>query len=273
MRDVQPDWRAIYSNGTLLHFLHPLYSAKNECLSFQIGRWDLESEACRFSYKLGQLLKALCCPTATQRTIFLMHSEITSFVLPDLISPCPFPLRISRHHKQVTRETKAWLFKDGNLLGQKAEAYHGLKSGTLTAMSYPNAAYPQLRVCCDFLTYLFHLDNLSDDMDERRTETIADAVLNTLYHPTTYSSSSRIAKMTKEYVLFLTHVPSLTMHLSYWSRLIRTASPGTQQRFIETFDFFFQSVTEQAVARRTGTILTLEAYIELRRDTSGEYIC
>ena len=79
--------------------------------------------------------------------------------------------------------------------------------------------------------------------------------------------------MTKEYVLFLTHVPSLTMHLSYWSRLIRTASPGTQQRFIETFDFFFQSVTEQAVARRTGTILTLEAYIELRRDTSGEYIC
>lgn len=126
----------------------------------------------------------------------------TSFLLPDLVSHCTFPLHVSRHHKQVTRETKAWLFKDGNLLGQKAAAYHGLKSGLLTAMCYPNAGYPQMRVCCDFLTYLFHLDNLSDDMDVKGTESTADLVLNTLYHPETYYSPSRVAKMTKEYVEF-----------------------------------------------------------------------
>jgi hypothetical protein len=44
-----------------------------------------------------------------------------------------------------------------------------------------------------------------------------------------------------------------------------------QQRFIETMDFFFQSVTEQARDRHAGEIPDLESYITLRRDTSGEH--
>jgi len=57
--------------------------------------------------------------------------------------------------------------------------------------------------------------------------------------------------------------------LSYYKRVVLTASPGAQQRFIETFDFFFQSVTQQALDRATGVIPDLESYIALRRDTSG----
>ena len=34
-------------------------------------------------------------------------------------------------------------------------------------------------------------------------------------------------------------------------------------------DFFFQSVTQQALDRATGVIPDLESYIALRRDTSG----
>lgn len=64
-------------------------------------------------------------------------------------------------------------------------------------MCYPGAAYPQLRVCNDFLTYLFHLDNLSDDMDKSGTVTTADVVMNSLYHPGQYQPS-RIGKMTRE---------------------------------------------------------------------------
>lgn len=52
--------------------------------------------------------------------------------------------------------------------------------------------------------------------------------------------------------------------------MLLTAAPGTQQRFIETFDFFFQSVTQQALDRATGVIPDLESYIALRRDTSGQ---
>ncbi|PPQ96121.1 hypothetical protein CVT26_004756 [Gymnopilus dilepis] len=180
-------------------------------------------------------------------------------ILPDLVSHCTFKLRCSRYKKLVTTETKKWLFKDpGNLLGKKREAYHGLKCGLLTSMCYPDAGYFQLRVVNDFLTYLFHLDNLSDDMDNRGTHSTADEVLNSLYHPKTWNTSARVGKLTRD-----------IRPESFYKRTILTATPGTQQRFIETFDFFFQSVTQQALDRATGVIPDLESYIALRRDTSG----
>ncbi|KAJ6588973.1 isoprenoid synthase domain-containing protein [Mycena capillaripes] len=179
----------------------------------------------------------------------------TKFVLPDLVSHCTFDIHISRHRKQVTTETKKWLFKGDNLQGRIRDKFHGLKAGTLTAMCYPDAGCPQLRVCNDFLTYLFHLDNLSDDMDDRSTKTTADVVLNSLYHPHTFQSPARVGKMTRD----------------FYKRMVLTASPGAQQRFIETFDFFFQSVTQQAQDRAAGVIPDLESYIALRRDTSGKY--
>ncbi|TFK19578.1 terpenoid synthase [Coprinopsis marcescibilis] len=183
----------------------------------------------------------------------VLKTEARKFILPDLVSHCNFKLRISRHRKRITGETKRWLFKGDNLVGKARTKYHGLKAGLLTAMCYPDAAYTQLRLCNDFLTYLFHLDNLSDDMDTTGTSTTANVVLNSLYHPYTYHSPARVGKMTRD----------------YFRRMILTASPGAQQRFIETFDFFFQSVTQQALDRAQGEIPDLESYITLRRDTSG----
>ncbi|EDR07973.1 uncharacterized protein LACBIDRAFT_297518 [Laccaria bicolor S238N-H82] len=179
---------------------------------------------------------------------------LKKFTIPDLVSHCTFDVRINRHRKQVTSATKQWLFKGDNLLiGKKRDAYHGLKAGLLTAMCYPDAGRPQLRVCNDYLTFLFHLDNLSDDMDNGGTISTADVVLNSLYHPHTYQSSPRVGKMTRD----------------FYKRMVLTCSAGVQQRFIETFDFFFQSVTQQAIDRANGSIPDLESYIALRRDTSG----
>lgn len=174
-------------------------------------------------------------------------------VIPDLVSHCTFHLSVSRHTKLVTKETKRWLFYGGNIVGNKQEKYHGLKAGLLTAMTYPGAAFPQLRVCNDFLTYLFYLDDLSDDMDDRGTRPMADAVLNSLYHPHKSRSSARVGKMARD----------------LYKRILLTASPGARQRFIETMDFFFQSITQQAEDRAAGVIPDLESYIALRRDTSG----
>ena len=67
----------------------------------------------------------------------------------------------------------------------------------------------------------------------------------------------------------LPHFPDLSLSYSFYKRILLTASPGTQQRFLETFDFFFQSVTQQAADRASGCIPDLESYIVLRRDTSG----
>ncbi|CCM03258.1 uncharacterized protein FIBRA_05385 [Fibroporia radiculosa] len=180
-------------------------------------------------------------------------SAPTKFVMPDLVSHCTIPVRCNRHWKQASVESKRWLFRGGNLSQRKRDAFHGLKAGYLTSMCYPLAGYPQLRVSCDFMNYLFHLDNISDEMNDRGTLGTANTVLNTLYNPHTSRPDSRVGKMTRD----------------YWVRLIATGSPGAQQRFIETFDMFFQAVTQQAMDRANGVIPDLESYISIRRDTSG----
>ena len=38
---------------------------------------------------------------------------------------------------------------------------------------------------------------------------------------------------------------------------------------METMDFFFQAVTQQALDRANGVVPDLDSYIALRRDTSG----
>lgn len=188
-----------------------------------------------------------------QQSIPVHSAQPTKIVIPDLVSHCDFPLRMNKHEQRATIECKQWLFRGGNLNQKIQGRFHGLKAGLLTSMCYPYAPYHELRVCCDFMNWLFHLDNISDDMTDRGTVRTAVDIMNTLYHPYSYRPLSRVGKLTND----------------YWRRLIPTAAPGTQQRFIETMDFFFQAVTIQARDRENGIVPDLESYISLRRDTSG----
>ncbi|KAF9256079.1 terpenoid synthase [Marasmius fiardii PR-910] len=181
------------------------------------------------------------------------HSRPAKFQIPDLLSHCKFNLHINPHQKQVTNETKKWLLQCSDKVGKLTrQEYKGQKYGLLSATVYPRAAYPQLRVCNDILVYLFHLDDLSDDIDVNETISISDVIMDVLYHPGRYSAP-RIGKMTRD----------------YWRRLIQTASPSIQQRFIETLDLFLQSLVKEAEYRAANVIPNLESYIALRRDTAG----
>ncbi|CAL1699466.1 unnamed protein product [Somion occarium] len=182
-----------------------------------------------------------------------MPSQPMKIVIPDLVSHCDFPLRCNPCEAQASLECKEWLFRGGKMSEKKKSAFHGLKAGLLTSWCYPKASYNELRVCCDFMNWLFHLDNISDDMNDYGTSRTAVDIMNALYHPHTYSPVSPEGRMTQD----------------YWRRLIPTATPGTQQRFMETMDFFFQAVTQQAVDRANGVVPDLDSYIALRRDTSG----
>ncbi|KAF8137234.1 isoprenoid synthase domain-containing protein [Boletus edulis] len=180
--------------------------------------------------------------------------SLTTIQLPDLVSHCTFDLHTDRNHKLVSIESKRWIFNgDPNLDEVARRAFHGLKAGKLAAMCYANAGYHQLRVCSDFLNWLFHLDNLSDDMDDRGIDNVANVVMNSIHHPHTYRCSARLNRMTRD----------------FYKRMMQTASPGTCRRFKETMGLFFQAIQQQALDRANGAIPDLESYISLRRDTSG----
>ncbi|KAI8976599.1 terpenoid synthase [Trametes punicea] len=179
------------------------------------------------------------------------HQEELRF--PDLISCCPFPLQCNPYYERASAASKTWLTSGCKLSKKKRNALQGLKGGLLTAMSYPFAGYDQFRVCCDWINYLFHLDDICDEMDDRATVSTAHEIIGALRDPHCFHPSSAVGRLTK----------------SFWSRFTESATPGAQRRFIETFELFFKAVEQQAKDRKTGDIPDLESYIALRRNTSG----
>ena len=57
-----------------------------------------------------------------------------------------------------------------------------------------------MRVVCDFTVWLFHLDDLSDDMDDKSVGSIGNEVMAAFYQPHTYDPKSYVGKLTKWFV-------------------------------------------------------------------------
>ncbi|KAK7451208.1 hypothetical protein VKT23_012544 [Stygiomarasmius scandens] len=55
----------------------------------------------------------------------------------------------------------------------------------------------------------------------------------------------------------------------FWLNAVRTASPTSQRRFINTFQSYLDAVVQQAEDRTSGHIRDVESYFEVRRDTIG----
>ncbi|KAJ7772948.1 terpenoid synthase [Mycena maculata] len=189
----------------------------------------------------------------------------TSFILPDLVSHCPYSLTYHPNGDVVAQESVDWLDSSCPELSPKQrKALHGLKAGELTAYCYHTAPPDRLRVISDFMNYLFHLDNISDGMMTRDTEVLADSVMNALWFCQAYRPTSALGKKQPPEEL-----NAGKLARDFWARCIPGAGPGTQARFKETLELFFEAVNIQAEMRDAGIIPDLESYIDVRRDTSG----
>ncbi|KAF8630447.1 hypothetical protein AX17_005424 [Amanita inopinata Kibby_2008] len=195
----------------------------------------------------------------------IMEEKPVSFVLPDLVSHCTFPLVYHPNGDEIAKQSVDWLDTSCPDLNQKQRrALYGLQAGELTAFCYNTAQPERLRVVSDFMNYLFHLDNISDGMMTRETDVLADVVMNAFWFSNRYMPTAMPGK----------EQPAVELNpgklaRDYWFRCIRGAGPGTQARFKETMELFFESVNIQARARDEGIIPDLESYIDVRRDTSG----
>ena len=47
------------------------------------------------------------------------------------------------------------------------------------------------------MNWLFHLDDLSDDMDDKSTDAIGNEVMTTYYQPDAYDPKAHVGKLTK----------------------------------------------------------------------------
>lgn len=127
-------------------------------------------------------------------------SSETKFCLPDLVAHCPLPARLNRHHKQACAEADRWFICGAGFTGKKKDAFIDARSTFLSTRCYPLAAYPQMRVICDCVSWFFYIDDISDEMSSLSASEMAADIMNTLWHTDTYEPHSRVAKMCKEYV-------------------------------------------------------------------------
>lgn len=172
---------------------------------------------------------------------------------PDLVKSIPFPLRLNPYIRFVSAESDAFIIEYANFSEKQRNRFIGLNAGLLCGMCYAECGPEQLRVCCDFMSFLFNLDDWSDEFDTAGTKGLEEAVMNTLYHPDTYVSDTVAARTAR----------------SWWTRMLKTVGPRCRQRFVETLGFYFKAILQQAADRSSKSIPDLETYISLRRDTSG----
>ncbi|KAH7928123.1 terpenoid synthase [Leucogyrophana mollusca] len=177
----------------------------------------------------------------------------TKFILPDLVTDCTYPLRLNPSCYKVARAAERWLLRGAHLSEARATKFMGLKAGELTAACYPDTDAFHLRVCSDFMNWLFNMDDWLDEFDVADTWGMRECCISAFRDPINFQTDKLGGKMSK----------------SFFRRFIKTGGPGCTERFIHTMDLFFIAVVQQADDRANGVVPDLESYITVRRDTSG----
>ena len=130
-----------------------------------------------------------------------------SFILPDLEGACPFPCNMSPLYEKARAETTAWVnsfkvFDSGKLKALEAQNYE-----LLAAMTFPDAAYDELRICCDFISLLFVYDDYSDEEDGAAAKSSGEVFLRAMKGLPV--DDSNLSRMSAEYVFWILYPSSV----------------------------------------------------------------
>ncbi|KIJ56936.1 hypothetical protein M422DRAFT_149816 [Sphaerobolus stellatus SS14] len=178
----------------------------------------------------------------------------------------PFSLSYHVNGDSIAAGSDQW-FKETyvNMTEKQLSQLYGLKAGILVGLSYHYAIDDnRLRVVCDFMNILFHLDDLSDPLSVGDTVNFAQTIMNALASPQHYERLSPDGRMLPE-----TEIVASKLCRDFWGRCVKEAGPGVQQRFYKHMESFFKSVESEAKSRADGTLPDIDAYMTGRRDNSG----
>ncbi|KAF8919623.1 terpenoid synthase [Mucidula mucida] len=174
---------------------------------------------------------------------------------PDILESWPWPRRINSYFAEVKVESDKWIegFRAFDARGVKA--FNKCNFGLLSSIAYPIASREHLRTGCDLMNLFFVFDDITDEADVETVQELANNVMDALRHPhrPRPSGESVVGEIARQ----------------FWARAIRTASPTSMKRFIDTFDAYVESVVDQAKDRSDDRIRTVDNYMELRRLTIG----
>lgn len=118
-----------------------------------------------------------------------------SFILPDLVSSCPFEAKIHHNGAAIGDASDKWLEESCPGLTEEQHCkIYATQGGMLGGFAYPYCDDERLRISADCLNILFHLDDISDRMLKNETERLADAVMNAMWFPDIYRPTRQEGK-------------------------------------------------------------------------------
>jgi hypothetical protein len=133
------------------------------------------------------------------------------FFLPDLVSYCTYPLRTNPNGEEQARASEEWLIDGSDLSPRKRKALTKLKSGDLTAACFPDTEPSHLRVCCDYINFIFTLDDWLEELDVQGNNSIENWCVTAMRDPVNFQTDKKAALLMKSYV---TRISSLYGEIS-----------------------------------------------------------
>ncbi|KAG6331967.1 hypothetical protein ID866_7121 [Astraeus odoratus] len=182
----------------------------------------------------------------------------TVFILPDLLGGfCVDALsRLNPNVDEISSATDRWLLDNAGISEVRAAELKGIKVPVLAALWYPDADAMHLRVCADFLGWLFNMDDWPVDYNERDAKALGECCMAALRDPN-FHAEKRGGLLAK----------SLSV------RLRETASANCISRILRGMDLYFKASEKELEYRATGHIPDIESYVSFRRDLSACFPC
>lgn len=203
-------------------------------------------------------------------------SESTIYTIPNLIECCQAGMTVglvNPHYKTASVESKAWVNSFGLFTPRQRLIFDKTDGGLLAAYAWPTADYEKFRTACDFMNLLWVVDEISDDQSGAEVIHTGEIWVKSMRDPN-WHHDSELCRASREYVYHDISCRRLLRSLfSFRERFMKFATPRHLQRFLERCKQLMLGAAEEAKLRQRGEVLSLDAYIPLRRVNVGVYVC
>jgi hypothetical protein len=178
-----------------------------------------------------------------------------SFTIPPVY--CPFPSAINSCAAEAQEALSRWAQRMGLVQGPKAVArFNASKFGYLTARAYPAIGRDELVLLSSWNTWLFCLDDQSDESGFGRDPVAMQAIFARFMALLHGQPALDASPLTRALV-------------DLWARMSEGSNPAWRARFRYSVSAYFASQVWEATNRARRTIPGKDEYIRMRRITGA----
>lgn len=174
---------------------------------------------------------------------------------------CPFALKLNQHIALLAPHTEAWLV-ESRLLASRAsyQPFDRLNLPWITAAVYADCDADVLKIAGDWITMFLLWDDLCGRADPgteiEQLARHADTIRRVLHGQHAACSDD---------------IPYVRALGALRARTLALGCGGLYPRFAADVDAFVRGCVTEVIHRCAGTVLDLDAHLQLRRDTGATY--